>query len=162
MSKNLQLSIQEVPPAEAPFDLLLIADPSLEKLNSYLPSSRCFVAFDDREPAGVYSIIETAPGAYELMNIAVAPSHQKNGLGSMLLQHAIATVGATGALSLEVGTGTFGYQLAFYQRNGFRVTSIDRDFFLRFYPEPVYEDGIQHKDMLRLALYFPRDAGTEA
>ncbi|EXJ14911.1 acetyltransferase, GNAT family [Imhoffiella purpurea] len=53
---------------------------------------------------------------------------------------------------LEVGTGTFGYQLAFYQREGFRVDAIEKDFFLSNYDGPIYEDGIQLKDMLRLAL----------
>ncbi len=55
---------------------------------------------------------------------------------------------------MEVGTGSFGYQLAFYQRHGFRVTSIDRDFFARNYPEPIFEDGIQLFDMLRLTLRY--------
>jgi len=55
---------------------------------------------------------------------------------------------------MEVGTGTFGYQLAFYQRHGFRVTAIDRDFFVQNYPEPIFEDGIQLHDMLRLTLRF--------
>jgi hypothetical protein len=53
-----------------------------------------------------------------------------------------------------VGTGTFGYQLAFYQRHGFRVTSIDRDFFIKNYSEPIFEDGIQLFDMLRFALKY--------
>jgi len=55
-----------------------------------------------------------------------------------------------------VGTGTYGYQLGFYQRQGFRVDRIDKDFFLKHYPEPIVEDGIQHKDMLRLTLEFHR------
>jgi hypothetical protein len=61
---------------------------------------------------------------------------------------------STGAQQLEVGTGTFGYQLAFYQRQGFRVTSIDSDFFIKNYPEPIFEDGIQLFDMLRLTLRY--------
>ncbi|WP_198422013.1 hypothetical protein [Stenotrophomonas acidaminiphila] len=40
----------------------------------------------------------------------------------------------------------------FYQRHGFRVFQVDRDFFLRNYDEAIVEDGIQHRDMLRLAL----------
>ena len=55
---------------------------------------------------------------------------------------------------LEVGTGSFGYQLSWYQRAGFRVFAIERDFFLENYPEPIYECGIQLKDMLRLALEY--------
>ena len=47
---------------------------------------------------------------------------------------------------------SFGYQLAWYQREGFRVFAIERDFFLENYPEPIYEQGIQLKDMLRLVV----------
>ncbi|MBB3060531.1 hypothetical protein [Microbulbifer rhizosphaerae] len=55
---------------------------------------------------------------------------------------------------LEVGAGTFGYQLTFYQRQGFRVERIDKNFFLKSYPEPIVENGIQHGDMLRLTFEF--------
>jgi GNAT superfamily N-acetyltransferase len=88
------------------------------------------------------------------MNIAIASHRQKEGLGAMLLEHAIATVQSKGANRLEVGTGCFGYQLIFYQRVGFRVMSVDKDFFTKNYPEPIYENGIQHQDMLRLAMEF--------
>lgn len=64
-----------------------------------------------------------------------------------------------GARCLKVGTGTFGYQLAFYQRHGFRVSRIDPDHFVTHYPEPLFEDGIQLRDMLRLTLRYP-NAGT--
>lgn len=86
------------------------------------------------------------------MNIAVAPSRQQRGIGTTLLGHVISVFREEGACRLEVGTGTFGYQLAFYQRQGFRVTGIDTNFFLTNYPEPIFEDGIQLKDMLRLTL----------
>lgn len=64
-------------------------------------------------------------------------------------------LGHARAARLEVGTGTFGHQLAFYQRLGFRVTHVDRGFFLDNYDAPIFEDGIQHKDMLRLTLDYP-------
>ena len=57
-----------------------------------------------------------------------------------------------GAERIVLGTGTFGHQLKFYQRNGFRVDSVEKNFFLDNYSDPIYEDGIQHKDMLRLSL----------
>ena len=47
---------------------------------------------------------------------------------------------------------TFGYQLAWYQREGVRVYAVERDLFLADYEEPIYEEGIQLKDMLRLAV----------
>ena len=91
------------------------------------------------------------------MNIAVSPSNQQHGIGTRLLETVIDRMKESGAKGIEVGTGTFGYQLTFYQRQGFRVDRIDKDFFLKNYPEPIFENGIQHKDMLRLTLEFSDD-----
>lgn len=88
------------------------------------------------------------------MSIAVHPDHQKSGYGTALLKWVIDFFRNAVASQLEVGTGTFGYQLAFYQRHSFRVTSIDRDFYVNNYPEPIFEDEIQLIDMLRLTLKY--------
>ncbi|AWE68994.1 putative iAA acetyltransferase [Pseudomonas aeruginosa] len=42
--------------------------------------------------------------------------------------------------------------MAFYQRVGFRVDKVVKNYFLDNYDQPIYEMGIQHKDMLRLSL----------
>ena len=148
------MDIQEVAYTEAPRELLLEADPSQEKLNAYLPHSTCFVAKRRSALLGAYAVQEITPGIYELMSIAVSPGHQRKGIGTILLKHAMATARDLGARRLEVGTGSFGYQLAWYQREGFRVVAVERDFFLEQYPEPIYEHGIQLKDMLRLAVEY--------
>ncbi len=135
-------------------DLLLIADPSEGAVKRYLEGSRCFLAYSGDAITGVCVVKPIAVEVLELMNIAVSPSAQHNGIGTRLLQHVIEKARESGAQRLEVGTGTFGYQLAFYQRQGFRVKSIDQDFFLKNYSEAIVEDGIQHKDMLRLAIEF--------
>lgn len=148
------MDIQEVPYMEAPIELLLEADPSREKLNAYLRHSICFVAKRHETLVGAYVVQGIAPRVYELMSIAVSPEQQQNGIGTILLKHAVATVGDLGARRLEVGTGSFGYQLAWYQREGFRVEAVERNFFLENYPEPIHEQGIQLKDMLRLAVEY--------
>lgn len=89
------------------------------------------------------------------MNIVVQSAHQKSGYGTALLKWIIDFFCESDAGQIEVGTGTFGYQLAFYQRHGFRVTSIDHDFFVKNYPKPIFENGIQLFDMLRLTLRCP-------
>ncbi len=146
------MQIQEVSHTEAPLELLLEADPSLEKINAYLHRAKCFVATIQGKSVGAYVVLLTSPGIYELMSIAVSPEQQQKGIGLKLLKHAVATVRGLGAHRIEVGTGTFGYQLAYYQRQGFRVFAVKRDFFLSNYEKPIYENGIQHKDLLRLAI----------
>lgn len=146
--------IAPLDPREAPWPLLLDADPSHSKVQGYLHRSTCFAARADADGTvlGLRVLQPLQEGAWELMNIAVTPALQRHGLGGALLHHAIAWVHAQGARRLDVGTGSFGDQLLFYQRAGFRVVGVERDFFVRHYPEPLWERGLRHRDMLRLAL----------
>lgn len=148
----MPLLLQEIPPAAAPVALLLLADPSEAKLAAYLPQSQCFIATDRGILVGAGVIQGHSRQHYELMSIAVPPEHQRTGYGSALLEGIISHCRRIGAQTLEVGTGTFGYQLAFYQRHGFRAERIDHDFFVKNYPAPIFEDGIRLYDMLRLRL----------
>jgi hypothetical protein len=43
----------------------------------------------------------------------------------------------SGEKRIELGTGSFGYQLMFYQRIGFRVENVWRDHFIDNYDEPI-------------------------
>jgi alkylation response protein AidB-like acyl-CoA dehydrogenase len=101
---------------------------------------------------GVYVIKAMTADTWELMNIAVAPEHQGQGIGALLLRHAIDQARQLGAQRLELGTGCFGHQLTFDQRAGFRVVAVEPDYFPQHYPEPLFENGLQHRDRLRLAL----------
>lgn len=154
MKNYLEIEIKPVKKTDLPLDLLLLADPSVEQIAAYLSCGEGYVAYQGDDPVGEYVIKEKGNGVFELMNIAVKEDRQQRGIGAILLQHAIETVKNKGAMKLEVGTGCFGHQLSFYHRAGFRAISIDKDFFVKNYREPIYENGIQHKDMLRLAIEF--------
>ncbi|MGF1699581.1 GNAT family N-acetyltransferase [Photobacterium makurazakiensis] len=147
-----KLTIITTLPENAPMSLLLEADPSEVQIQKYLEESLIYVAMLNSEAVGVCVVKAMPLRSAELMNIAVCPTHQSKGIGSQLLLHAIKQTKQLGIKTLTLGTGTFGYQLSFYQRVGFRVTSIDKDFFLNHYDAPIFENGIQHKDMLRLTL----------
>ncbi|MBN2012632.1 GNAT family N-acetyltransferase [candidate division KSB1 bacterium] len=152
-SKNLtNLTFYSIPPEEAPMSLLLEADPSEANIRNYLENALCYVAEHDGAIVGVCVLNGLKHGEIELFNIAVAPAMQAKGIGAALLHYVIDDLRSRGVKRIVLGTGTFGYQLAFYQRAGFRVESIDKDFFIRNYDEPIFELGIQLKDMLRLGL----------
>jgi ribosomal protein S18 acetylase RimI-like enzyme len=87
------------------------------------------------------------------MNIAVREDCRGIGLGRRLLGHAIGLAEAKGGRVVEVGTGNSSFDaLAFYQRAGFRIVGVIRDFFTDNYPEPIVENGIRCRDMVRLEL----------
>ena len=135
-----------------PLSLLLIADPSETKISEYLKGSICFGAYFKDELVSVCVTNSNGYAETEIFNIASLPNMQQKGTGSKLLQFVITEFTKRKVNKLVLGTGTFGYQLTFYQRLGFRVESVIKDFFTENYDEPIYESGIQHKDMLRLAI----------
>lgn len=129
--------IEKVTASEVPMDLLLLADPSRRKVEDYLKQSKCFIALMKDQTVGVCIVKRVSADIYELMNISVLQEHQKKGIGRELLKCAINFARKNKVKRLEVGTGTFGYQLAFYQREGFRADTIDKDFFIRNYEKPM-------------------------
>ncbi len=139
---------------KAPYELLLLADPSRDAIDEYLNRGECHI-LTDNEQIGVYVLIKTRPQTLELVNVAVKASHHGQGIGRKLVMHAIETAKQNGCKTLEVGTGNSSVgQLALYQKCGFRMTSIDKDFFIRHYDEEIFENGIQCRDMVRLSLDF--------
>jgi len=143
-----KLAVQEQPP----MDLLLLADPSVRLVRDYLQRGQCYVAILEDSIVGVYVLIPTRPDTIELVNVAVDESHHGKGIGKKLVLHSIDVAKSLGYKTIEVGTGNSSVgQLALYQKCGFRMNWIDRDFFLRHYEEEIYENGIQVVDMVRLS-----------
>lgn len=132
--------------------MLLLADPSPKLVEDYVARGQCFIAEKDEQVVGVYVLLPTRPETAELVNIAVDEAYQGQGIGKQLVNHAIQEAKRLGYQTLEIGTGNSSIgQLALYQKCGFRITGIDRDFFIRHYSEAIYENGMQVVDMIRLS-----------
>ena len=137
---------------EPPIDLLLLADPSRKLIEEYLKRGVCYVAENNKELIGVYVLLPTRPESVELVNIAVSESEQGRGIGKQLLMDAIQKSKIRGYKTIEVGTGNSSIgQLALYQKCGFRITSVDSDFFIRHYEDKIFENGIWCRDMIRMS-----------
>lgn len=154
--KNLNIELREIK-ERYPWELLLLADPCKDTIEKYLYKSNCYAIIQEEERVGVVVVQPKGEGIFELMNIAIRPDCQNKGYGTSLLKVLIAHLKEEHAIKIEVGTGTFGYQLKFYQKVGFRVEEIIKNFFLDNYPAPIFEDKLRHKDMLRLGLMLNRD-----
>lgn len=136
-----------------PLNLLLLADPSVEMIEKYLQRGECYVAEWDEKIQGVYVLLPTRQKTIELVNVAIIEEQHGKGFGKKLVLDAIAVAKAQGYKTIEVGTGNSSIaQLALYQKCGFRIASIDKDFFIRHYNDKIYENGIQCVDMIRLTL----------
>ncbi|MBC6972531.1 GNAT family N-acetyltransferase [Bacillus sp. Xin] len=145
--------IERISKEVAPKSLLLLADPSEGQIHSYLQRGLIYVAKEEGNMIGICVLLETRSQTMEIMNIAVSEERQGKGIGKQLLQHAIVTAKEKHMHNLEVGTGNSSIsQLAFYQKCGFRIFSIDFDYFSKHYEEEIIENGIVCRDMIRLTM----------
>lgn len=142
-----KLYINEKPP----LDLLLLADPSEEMIQRYLHKSDSYVAEIDGKVVGIYVLLLLAQDSVEIVNLAVYENFQGKGIGEQLIAHAIQTARHLGFKTIEIGTGNSSIgQLALYQKCGFRVDHIEKDYFTKNYMDEIYENGIRCRDMIRL------------
>ena len=137
-----------------PYDLLYLADPSIDIVERYLKEGECHIAIANKETVGVYLIARKSFDTLEIVNIAVRESHQSTGIGKLLVEDVVLLSKDKGAKYLDVGTGNSSIsQLAFYQKCGFRIVGVDVDFFKNNnYTEKIVENGIECLDMIRLRM----------
>lgn len=150
------MNTQQLSPGQPiPYALLLLADPDKSKIDHYLPGSEIFIVREEDLVIGICVLKKQDPFHYEVMNIAVEPDYRGRGIGKSLLLHAIEIARGAGGAFINIATGnTSSGQIALYQKVGFVITEIIKDYFVENYPEPIWENGIQCRDrvVMHLAL----------
>lgn len=141
--------------------LLLLADESEEQVRSYMQLGElyaCCAGADTDKVAGIVLAIPVEQDTVELKAVAVDRQLQGRGIGKLMLQKVLEDIRASGIKRVLVGTASAGIgQLAFYQKAGFRLLRIERDFFspARGYPEIMEDNGIRLRDMVWMDLVYP-------
>lgn len=154
MSDELHFSlVAPGPEREALVPLLLLADEA-EPLRGYLQTGNLYVLrADNGEALGVAHALanDEESGTVELKAVAVNPTRHNRGLGQRMLALVLDDLRQRGTRRVIVGSSNAGIgQIAFYQKAGFRLWRIERDFFT---PEKGYdpderENGLAHRDMV--------------
>jgi len=128
------------------------AEDSEPLLDAYIDLGRVWVA---RTSAGdVVGHLQAVPrsgGTWEVTNTAVAESSRGQGVGRLLLEHAVDEARAAGVQRIILATATADVgNLRFYQRCGFRMTHVVQDAFTSYqgYPDGIEVDGIPMRDQV--------------
>jgi ribosomal protein S18 acetylase RimI-like enzyme len=155
MTENGLIGVPPGAEREQYLPLLLLADESLVQVRSYMNLGELY-AFtgDDSCTLGIVLAIPAEDGV-ELKAVAVAASHQNRGIGQRMLAAVLKELRRRGVQRAIVGTANAGIaQLAYYQKAGFRLLRIERDFFspARGYPADMEDNGIRLRDMVWMDL----------
>lgn len=148
---------------EALRSLFAEAEDSAERLDAYLHAGRVLVAVRDEDVLGHLQLVDAGHGGLEIMNMAVRADLRGRGIGGRLVQAAVALAAAESAPVLVVSTAAADVgNLRFYQRQGFRMRSVERDAFTERtgYPTGIVIDGVPLRDRVWLdRVLGPQDAG---
>lgn len=131
--------------------LLLLGDEQESMIDRYLDRGRLYVMEACGETVAVCVVTEEGVGIYEIKNLAVAESFQRQGYGRRMVGH-VARQYAPRCHTLLVGTGEVPSTLGFYRRCGFVYSHRIPDFFRLHYDHPIVEDGILLRDMVYLKM----------
>lgn len=135
------------------WQLLLLADPERQAIKRYLSTSMLFEAHSQQTLAGLIALKRQIPRTLKIVNLAVVPQWQNQHIATRLLRYAQQYGYHHHYRTLTVGTGTTSFgPLYLYQKIGFRVVGVKRDFFVCYYQQPIYEHHLHLRDMLQLAM----------
>ena len=135
-----------------PYDLLLLADETLDAINRYIHVSEIYIAEQNDKVIAIYVLYPINNEIAEIKNIAVDEAYQNQGIGKFLLADAEKKARQKGFKELIIGTpDTAKKQINIYQKAGFKIAGIKKDFFTINYPEPIIEDGLILKNMVMLS-----------
>ena len=150
-----RIHLDRLPPGpqrEELLPILLLADEP-QPLGDYLQLGDRYVCRDaDGAVVGATHVMPTAEAeTWELRAVAVAAERQRQGWGKRMLAAVLDALGARGGRRVIVGTSNAGIgAIAFYQKAGFRLWRIERDYFTpqRGYDPDEREHGLPHRDMV--------------
>lgn len=128
--------------------LLLLADEQEDMIDRYLDRGTMYVLNDNGIKAECV-VTDEGNGILEIKNIATEPNYQGMGYGKTLIEY-IAKKYKEQYSVLQVGTGDSPLTIPFYEKCRFVRSHIIKNFFIDNYNHPIYECGIQLKDMIYL------------
>lgn len=145
---NLTLNEIEINAREKFIDYLLMADENEEIVEKYIQTGKMYSINDLNEIVGVILFTFPTEEVVEIKNLALIESSRVKGYGNEVIQRAVCLFQEKGYRKIIVGTANSSIgNLTFYQKAGFRIVSIRKNFFLN-YPEPIIENGIRALDMI--------------
>lgn len=128
--------------------LLLLADEQEDMIDRYIENGTMYV-LEDGGIKGECIVTDEGDGILEIKNIATMPEFHGKGYGRVLIDYVADRYKGQYSV-LQVGTGDSPLTIPFYEKCGFVRHHVVKNFFTDNYDHPIFEGGVQLKDMIYL------------
>ena len=128
--------------------LLLLADEQENMIDKYIENGIMYVLNDNGIKAECV-VTDEGNSILEIKNIATVPEYQGKGYGKTIIDFLVMKYKGQYSI-LQVGTGDSPLTIPFYEKCGFVRTHSVKNFFTDNYDHPIYECGVQLRDMIYL------------
>lgn len=149
MINNNYYYLKKIKDKKRNLDLLLLADPEEEAIDKYINDCEVFEFYYRDILIGQGAIKQLSSTTYEIKNFAIYEKFHNCGYGKILI-NLLCKKYLESFKNIEILVGTSEQGVGFYQKCGFQFSYIVENFFINNYKQPIFENGIQCKDMFYL------------
>lgn len=149
MINNKYYYLKKIKDKKKNLDLPLLADPEEEAINKYINDYEVFEFYHEDILVGQSAIKQLSSTAYEIKNFAIYEKFHNCGYGKILI-NLLCKKYLENFKNRYIIVGTSEQGVGFYKKCGFQFSHIVKDFFITNYKQPIFENGIQCKDMFYL------------
>lgn len=149
MINNNYYYLKKIKDKKRNLDLLLLADPEEEAIDKYINDCEVFEFYYRDILIGQGAIKQLSSTTYEIKNFAIYEKFHNCGYGKILI-NLLCEKYLESFKNKDIIVGTSEQGVGFYKKCGFQFSHIVKDFFITNYKQPIFENGIQCKDMFYL------------
>ena len=149
MINNKYYYLKKIKDKKKNLDLLLLADPEEEAIDKYIDNCEVFEFYHRDILIGQGAVMELSSTVYEIKNFAIYEKFHNCGYGKILI-NLLCEKYLENFKNRYIIVGTSEQRVGFYKKCGFQFSHIVKDFFITNYKQPIFENGIQCKDMFYL------------
>ncbi|MEF2616273.1 GNAT family N-acetyltransferase [Faecalibacillus faecis] len=127
--------------------LLCESDPNINLVENYLRDGRLFAYFENQTPLAFIAIKEINDTTLEIKNLLTLENYRGHGYGKALLQYIEKLY--QNKTTFLIGTANSSMtNMLIYTKLGYHYSHKIDNFFIDYYPQEIYENGMQATDLL--------------
>ena len=149
MINNNYYYLKKIEDKKKNLDLLLLADPEEKAIDKYINDCEVFEFYHKDILVGQGAMMQLSFITYEIKNFAIYEKFHNCGYGKILI-NLLCEKYLESFKNKDIIVGTSEQGVGFYKKCGFQFSHIVKNFFITNYKQPIFENGIQCKDMFYL------------